>query len=128
MPLVPASPSDRFASRVFLFAGIVGLIELLPLYFAEDAIGSLTPPAITHPDIYYGFIGIAVAWQVAFIIMSRDPERYRPLFPALFLEKLLYPVGAFVLCAMGRIPSLALGGAIIDMVWLALFVSIWVRR
>ena len=78
-------PSIRFARIVLTAAGTFGLIQVLPLYFAESALNRMAPPALTHPEFYYGFIGIVVAWQVAFLIMSRDPLRYRALFPALFL-------------------------------------------
>ena len=68
-----------FARRVFLIAGIYGLLVLLPLYFMEARIGRDQPPAITHPEYFYGFLGVAVSWQVAFLVISRDPVRFRPL-------------------------------------------------
>ena len=71
---------------VFLLAVIPGLLEILPLYFLQDTLGRRQPPPITHPDFYYGFVGVASAWQVAFLLMSRDPLRYRQLMPAIFLE------------------------------------------
>jgi hypothetical protein len=40
------------------------------------------PPAITHSEFYYGFVGFAMTWQVAFLIIRRDPKRYRPLMPS----------------------------------------------
>lgn len=30
------------------------------------------PPPINHPEYYYGFIGVAIAWQVAFIINTME--------------------------------------------------------
>lgn len=66
-------------------AGIYGLLVLLPLFVLEAQISLLQPP-ITHPEYYYGFVGVGVAWQVAFLIMSRDPVRYRNLLPAAVLE------------------------------------------
>jgi hypothetical protein len=117
----------RFARWVFLLAGIVGLVEIVPLYFLEDAIGRTQPPAITHPAFYYGFVGVTLAWQVAFLIISRDPARYVPLMPAIFLEKLLYPAAAFALYWQGRAPAANLGTAVLDLVWLALFVTAWLK-
>jgi len=38
-----------FARRLFLIAGIYGLIVLLPLYFLEEKTGRDYPPPITHP-------------------------------------------------------------------------------
>jgi hypothetical protein len=117
----------RFARRVFLLAGIIGLLEIIPLYFMEELIGRKQPPPITHPGFYYGFIGVVLAWQVAFLILSRDPVRYRPLMPALFLEKLLYPVSTFTLYFEGRAPAQNLQTAVLDLVWLVLFVMVWVK-
>jgi hypothetical protein len=47
--------------------------------------------------------------------------------PALFLEKLLYPAGVFALYGQGRAPAQNLGTAILDLVWLVLFVVAWTR-
>src|ERR1044071_7727466 len=69
----------NFARRVFLIAGIYGLIVLLPMYLLEEKTGRDFPPPITHPEFYYGFIGVAVDWQVLFLILSRNPIRYRPM-------------------------------------------------
>jgi|HubBroStandDraft_6_1064221.scaffolds.fasta_scaffold2161710_1 hypothetical protein len=117
----------RFAHWVFLLAGIVGLIEVTPLLFLENVIGVRQPPPITHPEFYYGFVVIALTWQIAFLIIARDPARYLPLLPVLFLEKLLYPIAVFVLYAQGRVTAQAFPGPILDLVWLALFVTVWVR-
>jgi hypothetical protein len=123
-----AQRRDRFSEWVLRLAGVVGLIELVPLYFYEATLSRTQPPPLTHPDFYYGFLGVAIAWQVAFVIMSRDPVRYQPLLPALFLEKFLYPVGTYVLYAQGRLPSATvLIAASGDLVWLALFVTVWAK-
>ena len=73
--------TDTFARRVFLIAGIWGLLIMLPQYFLEDRIGRTAPPPITHPEYFYGFIGVTIAWQFAFLVISRDPIRYRALMP-----------------------------------------------
>lgn len=59
--------------------------------------------------------------------MARDPVRYQPLMPALFLEKLLYPIAVFTLYRQGREPAQNLGTAMLDLVWFALFVVVWAR-
>jgi hypothetical protein len=103
---------DRFSSIVFLVAGIYGLMVLLPGFFSEKMLGEKMPPAITHPEFFYGFFGVAIAWQVAFLIISRDPERFWPIIPAAILEKVAYCFACAVLFALGRIsPVVALGGA-----------------
>jgi hypothetical protein len=67
----------KFAKWTYLVAGIYGLLVLVPQYFLEEKNGRDYPPAINHPEYYYGFIGVAIAWQIVFLIISRDPKRYR---------------------------------------------------
>ena len=47
----------KFAKIIFLVAGIYGVLVLAPIYFMESTIGRQTPPAITHPEYFYGFLG-----------------------------------------------------------------------
>lgn len=112
---------DRFSRIVFLVAGIYGLIVLVPGFFGEKILAEKMPPAITHPEFFYGFLGVAVAWQVAFLIISRDPERFRPIIPAAILEKLTYCVACAVLFALGRISVIAAVGGAGDFVLGTLF-------
>src|SRR6476646_9773007 len=103
---------DRFSRIVFLVAGIYGLIVLVPGFFAEKMLAEKMPPLVTHPEFYYGFFGVAVAWQVGFLIIARDPQRFRPIIPAAIMEKLAYCVACAVLFALGRVPLIVtLGGA-----------------
>jgi hypothetical protein len=69
----------RFTKIVFLVAGIYGVLILTPIYFMEARIGRDTPPAITHPEYFYGFLGAGLAWQILFLVLSRDPLRYRAM-------------------------------------------------
>src|SRR5687768_3700228 len=105
-----------FARRVFAFAGIYGLIVLLPQYFLEGRVGRDSPPPIAHPEYFYGMIGVALAWQVAFLIISRDPPRYRPLMLAAVLEKLSFGMAAIVLYLQSRIAIPVLAFASIDLI------------
>jgi hypothetical protein len=92
----------KFAKIVFWIAGIWGMLVITPLYFMFDVIPKKDPPAITHPGFYYGFVGTALAWQVAFCIMATDPARYRPLMPACMLEKATYSIAIIVLVLQQR--------------------------
>jgi hypothetical protein len=92
----------KFAKVVFWIAGIWGLLIITPLYFLFDAVGRKDPPPITHPGFYYGFVGVALAWQIAFCIMARDPIRFRPLIPAAIVEKFSYAIAVVVLVMQGR--------------------------
>jgi hypothetical protein len=67
----------NFAKRVFFWSGIYGIVVLLPLYFMEDRLGRDFPPPFNRPEQFYGFLGVAVAWQFAFLVISRDVQRYR---------------------------------------------------
>jgi hypothetical protein len=111
----------QFAQRVFLVAAIYGLVVLPPHYFTEAKIGREHPPAITHPEFYYGFLGVAIAWQVAFLIISRDPVRYRVMMLPGILEKVGFGVAAIVLYLQQRLaPSMLLAG-IGDLAFAVLF-------
>ena len=60
-----AGPGDRVARWVFLVAGVYGVLVVLPQYSLEARIARDFPPPITHPEYFYGFIGVALAWRVA---------------------------------------------------------------
>jgi hypothetical protein len=98
----------KFAKLVFWIAGTWGVITLTPLYFLYDSVGRLTPPAVTHPEFFYGFTGVALAWQFGFLLIGSDPARFRPMMIPAVLEKLGYVVTVAVLYLQNRIsPSQA---------------------
>jgi len=117
----------RFAKMAFLAAGVWGLIVVVPLFFLYDYIGSQYPPAVTHPDIYYGFVTVTLAWQVAFLLISRDPLRFRPLIPAAMIEKFAYVIALAVLHSQGRIEFGQAAAGIPDFVLGVLFVAAYVK-
>jgi hypothetical protein len=92
----------RFAKIVFLIAGIWGVLVITPLYFMFDVISRNDPPPITHPGFFYGFAAAALAWQIAFFFIARDPVRYRPLMIPSIFEKLSYGVAVVILVLQGR--------------------------
>jgi hypothetical protein len=116
---------NRFARRVFTIAGTYGLIVLVPQYFLAARIGRDTPPVITHQEYFYGFIGVAVAWQFVFLLIGRDPERYRSLMIPAVLEKLAFGVPAIILYAQGQLPGSVLFFGLLDLTLGALFVVAW---
>ena len=95
----------RFARVVFLIAGIWGVLVVTPLYFLFDLIGRQYPPPITHPDFYYGFASVTLAWQVAFLVIASNPLRLRPMIPVAILEKFGYVTSLGVLYARGQFAS-----------------------
>jgi hypothetical protein len=113
----------KFAKIVFLIAGVIGLIELLRLYFMFDVIGRQDPPPITHPGFYYGFVGVALAWQVAFIVISRDPVRLRPMMIPAVIEKFIYAVTFLALYLQSRIHPSDLAFGVVDLLFGILFLT-----
>lgn len=111
----------KFAKRVFLIAGIYGLIVLLPLYFLEEKTGRDYPPPITHPEYYYGFIGVAAAWQILLLIISTDPVRYRLIMIPPMLAKGSFVIAVAILFLQGRVSSTTLGASMIDLLLIILF-------
>jgi uncharacterized protein with PQ loop repeat len=118
---------DRFARRVYTIAGIYGLIVMLPQYFLADKIGRDNPPAITHPEYFYGFIGIVLVWQIAFLVIARDPARCQALMPVTVLEKLAFAVPVILLHLQGRVAASVIPFAVIDLVLGTLFLIAWRR-
>ena len=112
-----------FARRVFLLAGIYGIVALLPQYFLEERIGVERPPPITHPEHFYGFVGVALAWQLAFLLIARDPIRFRPLMPVAVLEKLSFGAAAVVLYTQGRVAGSVLSFGLLDLLLASLFTA-----
>lgn len=117
----------KFARLLFLIAGVYGLIVILPLYFLEERIGRDFPPAITHPEYYYGFIGVAVAWQILYLILWRDPARYRPMMIPAVVEKLSFGIAVTVLFLQNRVTSFTLAAAIIDSIFGVLFIIAYLK-
>jgi len=117
----------KFAKLVFLIAGIYGLIVLLPLYFLEAKTGQDSPPPITHPEYYYGFIGVAVAWQILFLILSTNPVRYRQMMIPAIVEKASFGIAVVVLFLQHRVSSFTLAAALIDSTLGVLFVAAYLK-
>ena len=103
------------ARRVFRIAAVYGALTLLPMYLAEGAIGRDAPPAITHPEFFYGFLGVALAWQWLFWRIGGEPVRLRAAMLPAILEKLAYGGAALALWASGRLATPGLVFGLIDL-------------
>ena len=112
----------KFAKIVFWIAGLWGLLIITPLYFMFDLISRKDPPPITHPGFFYGFVGAALAWQVAFFFIATDPARYRPLMIPSVLEKFSYGAAVVVLVLQGRMHPSDMVFACTDLLLGVLFV------
>ena|ERR1700733_14327950 len=117
----------RFAKVVFWIAAIWGVLVLTPLYFMFDLIGRQDPPPLTHPAFYYGFVSVALAFQIAFFVIAKDPVRLRPMMIPSMLEKFAYGATLMVLYLQNRLhlQDLALGG--IDMLFGVLFLTAFLK-
>lgn len=117
----------KFARRVFLIAGIYGLIVVLPLYFLEAKTSRDYPPPITHPEYYYGFIGVTAAWQILYLLVSTNPIRYRPVMIPPMLAKGSFVIAVTLLYLQERVPLTMLGASMIDLLLLILFLVAYLR-
>ena len=117
----------KFAKIVFIGAGIWGILVLTPLYFLVDITGKPWPAPANYPHFFYGFISVAMAWQLAFLIIGTDPARFRLMMIPAMLEKFGHVATMATLYARGRISQTDAGTAIPDLVLAILFVAAFVR-
>ena len=111
----------KFAKSIYLGAGLYGLLVLIPQYFVEAR------HSINHPEYYYGFIGVAVAWQICFLLISRESERYATLMITTVIEKYSYGFAVLVLYKQGRVTSVVLLTGLIDLILGTLFAIAYQR-
>jgi hypothetical protein len=111
----------RFAKIVFRIAGIYGLLVLVPALFLESKYSHDYPPAVTHPEFYYGFFAVAIAWQILFLIFATDPLKYRPMIIPSILEKFGYPLALIFLHSQNRIDPRMFALGNIDWIFFVLF-------
>jgi hypothetical protein len=116
----------RLATWVFRLAGVYGIVTVAPLYFLEATITRTTGP-IGHPEYFYGFVGLCLVWQIFFLMISRDPSRWRPAMPIAVLEKLSFSIPVLVLYLGQRVSASVMGFASIDLLWAVLFVTAFLR-
>jgi hypothetical protein len=117
----------RFAKIAFRIAGIWGLLIIVPLYFLFDLTGIHNPPAITHPEFYFGFVGVTVVWQLAFFVIASDPIRFRPFILIAILEKLAYILTIPILYLQHRVAANQLLWVGTDSVLCLLFIASYVK-
>ena len=116
----------KIARILFGLAALYGIPVLLLGLVGENQFNAAMPPAITHPEFYYGFYGIALVFQLIFVLIATDPVRYRPLMLIAALEKLAFFLPGMVLHANGRLPvGGPYYGAWIDGLWAIFFLFAW---
>jgi hypothetical protein len=92
----------KFARVVFWIAAIWGFLVLTPLFFMFDVIGRNDPPPITHPGSYYGFVTVALTFQIVFLVIATDPLRLRPIMIPAVIEKFSYATAVIALYLQHR--------------------------
>jgi len=112
----------KFARIAFLIAGIYGIVVIAPQYFLEQTLAQQSQHPFYHPEYFYGFLGVTLAWQIVFLIIAADPLRFRPIMFAACVEKLGFGVAIPILYALNRVTLDMVVAACIDLVLLVLFV------
>src|SRR5690348_4779235 len=116
----------RFAKWVFTLAGISGLVTVPPDYFLEGVLARRYG-ALGEPLWYYGFLGCVVIFQVLYLVIGRDPVRYRPMMPVALAAKLAFAATAFSLWFASRAPLEQALFTTPDLIWSVLFLIAWLR-
>jgi hypothetical protein len=117
----------KFAKYTFLVSGIYGLIVLVPQLFLETKIGQDQPPAITHPEFFYGFICVGVAFQFVFLIIASDPVKYRQLMLVSLVEKFPFFITVIILYLQSRVHWQILAGGSIDGFWGTMYIISYIK-
>ncbi len=109
----------KLESRVFFWAAIIGILLLLPVYFAP----------VPHPWrlTNIGFVGVALVFQGVYLVIARDPVRFHPMMLLGAVGKLSFAIPAIAFAAAGKAePFLAIFGAA-DVAMAAVFLWMWFR-
>jgi hypothetical protein len=117
----------RFARFTFIGAGVWGIVVLTPLYWLVDVTGRPYSPPAAYPHFFYGFLSVAMAWQIAFLMIGSNPARFRPLMIAGILEKLGHVGGVAVLYWNARIADIDAQAAVPDLLLAILFMVAFAR-
>ena len=112
----------RFAKFTFIGAGIWGIVVLTPLYWLFDVTGRLYSPPTDYPQFFYGFLSVAMAWQIAFLLIGSNPARFRPMMIPSIGEKLGHVGGVVVLYWNARISEVDAQAAVPDLLLAILFI------
>jgi hypothetical protein len=117
----------RLARFVFIGAGIWGIAVLTPLYWLIDISGRRYAVPTDYPQFFYGFIGVAIAWQIAFLMIGSNPARFRMFMIPAMLEKFGYASTLLFQYSQSRISALDMQPAIPDGLLGLLFVAAFLR-
>ena len=111
----------KIARYIFLTSAIYGILVLTPQLFRESAFSTVDAP-LSHPEFFYGFFLIALAFQILFIVISIDPVRYRQTMIPCFIEKSGHAISCIVLYGQHRLEREVFFTSMGDVVMLILFI------
>ena len=117
----------KFAKIVFITAGVWGILVLVPLYFLFDISGRRYAPPEDYPHFFYGFLGVTLAWQIAFLIIGSNPSRFRLLMIPSIIEKVSFIAAVAVLYTGSRISAIDASAALPDIVLAILFAVAFIK-
>lgn len=117
----------RFARFTFAGAGLWGIAVLTPLFWLVDITGRRYAPPVDYPHFFYGFLSVAMAWQIAFLVIGSNPARFRFLMLPAIVEKLGYVATLAMLYARRRIGTADAQAAIPDLLLGILFIVSFVK-
>jgi hypothetical protein len=117
----------RFARIVFVIAGLWGISVLVPFYWLVDITGRHYSAPAEYPHFFYGFIAVALAWQLGFLIIGARPMRFRPFMIPAIVEKFGYVSTLAVLYTQGRISAIDVQAAVPDGLLGVLFVVAFIK-
>jgi len=72
-------------------------------------------------------VGLALAWQLAFIVIATDPVRFRAMMIPAIVEKFGYVIACAVLHLQGRMSGQQVVTAAPDLVLGALFIASFLK-
>jgi transcriptional regulator with GAF, ATPase, and Fis domain len=90
-----------------------------PIDAVEDGVVSL--------QFFYGFLSVAMAWQIAFLVIGSSPARFRPLMIPGIVEKFGHVVGVAVLYSQARISTTDAVAAGPDLLLGVLFIAAFAK-
>ncbi|MGP1353380.1 MAG: hypothetical protein ACTS1Z_08655 [Parasphingopyxis sp.] len=117
----------RFARWTFGIAAVWGIAIIAPLYFLESRIAADFPPPVARPELYYGFVGVVLAWQFVYALIAIDPVRYRPIMLIGALGKLSFFGACTMLYLQGRVEAALVTTTAPDLLLALLFCLAWVK-
>ena len=111
----------KLARWVFLIAGILGLIPVVPLVYTTMVKGETIPPDFASMGVFFSVsVFQYVCWQISYIILARDPVRFRSMMIPAFFVEITAPFNPFWLFLYGF--KFWISIAVVDILLAILFV------